>query len=77
MAPKLSEIAVAARLEKYFEGVGAHLKDRRKRESFALYATGILGEGERKSTEPIAARDCPDPKQINIIPCPHKIRLMP
>lgn len=65
MAPKLSEIAVAARLEKYFEGIGSHLKDRRKRESFAMYAMGILGEGERKSTEPIAARACPDPKEVN------------
>ena len=65
MAQKISEIAVAARLEKFFEGVGVHLKDRRKRESFAMYAMGILGDGERKSTEPIAARACPDPKQVN------------
>lgn len=65
MASKISEVAVAARLEKFFEGVGAHLKDHRKRESFAMYAMGILGDGERKSTEPIAARACPEPRQLN------------
>lgn len=60
MAPKISETAVAARLEEFFSGVGSLLKDRRKRESFAMYALGILGDGERKSAEPIAARACPD-----------------
>src|SRR5690606_10416994 len=65
MAPKISEAAVAARLEDYFERIGAHLKDRRKRESFAMYAFGILGDGERKSVEPIAARACPDPGELN------------
>jgi SRSO17 transposase len=63
--PKTSEIAAAARLEQFFSGIGVHLKDRRKRESFAMYATGILGDGERKSAEPIAARACPDPMQTN------------
>jgi SRSO17 transposase len=65
MAPKISEIAVAARLEEFFDGIGTHLKDVRKRESFAMYALGILGEGDRKSTEPIAARTCADPRAIN------------
>jgi hypothetical protein len=32
---------------------------------YGLLAMGILGDGERKSTEPIAARACPDPKQVN------------
>ena len=45
--------------------VGTHLKDWRKRESFAMYAFGILGDGERKSAEPIAARTCADPSQTN------------
>jgi len=61
MAENPSEIATAARLEDFFAGVGKHLKDRRKRESFAMYAFGILGDGERKSVEPIAARGCADP----------------
>jgi len=65
MAPETSEIAAAARLEQFFGRVGTHLKDRRKRESFAMYAFGILGDGERKSAEPIAARACADPEQTN------------
>jgi SRSO17 transposase len=51
------------RLGQYIERLGRHLKDRRKRESFAIYASGILAEGERKSVEPIAARACGDPGQ--------------
>jgi SRSO17 transposase len=65
MAKKSSEIATAARLEGYFERIGGHLKDRRKRESFAMYAFGILGDGDRKSAEPIAARACGDERQTN------------
>jgi SRSO17 transposase len=65
MAQKVSEIAAAARLEQFFDRVGTHLKDSRKRESFAMYAFGILGDGERKSAEPIAARACADPSQTN------------
>jgi SRSO17 transposase len=65
MAQKVSEIAAAARLEQFFGRVGTHLKDWRKRESFAMYAFGILGDGERKSAEPIAARACADPSQAN------------
>lgn len=65
MSPNISEIAVAARLDDFFSGVGSLLKDRRKRESFAMYALGILGDGDRKSVEPIAARACPDPSQVN------------
>src|SRR6516225_7689480 len=53
--------AAAARLDGYFARIGTHLKDWRKRESFAMYAFGILGDGERKSAEPIAARACGDP----------------
>jgi len=65
MAQEISEIAAAARLEEFFDGIGTHLKDWRKRESFAMYAAGILGDGERKSAEPIAARACADPSQTN------------
>ena len=54
--------AAAARLDGYFTRIGTHLKDRRKRESFAMYAFGILGDGERKSAEPIAARACGAPE---------------
>jgi SRSO17 transposase len=55
--------AATERLGQYIERLGRHLKDRRKRESFAIYTAGILGEGERKSVEPIAARACADPEE--------------
>ena len=55
------DAAAVARLEAYFAEIGACLRDKRKRGSFAIYALGILGEGERKSAEPIAARACGDP----------------
>jgi SRSO17 transposase len=65
MAQISSEIATAARLEEFFGRIDTHLKDTRKRESFAMYACGILGDGERKSAEPIAARACPDPDEVH------------
>ena len=65
MAKITSKIATAARLEEFFDRVGTHLKDRRKRESFAMYAYGILGDGERKSAEPIAGRAGGDPRVTN------------
>jgi SRSO17 transposase len=65
MAQESSEIATAARLEQYFGRIDRHLKDRRKRESFAMYAYGVLGDGERKSVEPIAARACGKPRETH------------
>lgn len=65
MALKTTEIATAARLEDFFGRIDTHLKDSRKRESFAMYACGILGDGERKSAEPIAARACADPEEVH------------
>ena len=66
MAYESTEIAAAARLDEFLgQRIGRHLKDKRKRESFALYACGLLGEGERKSVEPIAARASGDPRQTN------------
>jgi SRSO17 transposase len=64
MAPNISEIATAARLEEFFGRIDRHLKDTRKRESFAMYASGILAAGERKSAEPMAARACVDPEEV-------------
>ena len=40
--------AAAARFGAYFEQVGTCLRDKRKRESFALVVFGSLGKGERK-----------------------------
>ncbi|GAC1664775.1 MAG: IS701-like element ISBj9 family transposase [Candidatus Dormibacteraceae bacterium] len=51
------------RLEKYFDEIGEVLGDERRRASFAMYAMGLFGEGERKSVEPIAARACGDPDE--------------
>ena len=49
--------AMERRLGEYLNGrIGRHLSRREQKESFALYAHGIVGEGERKSVEPIAAR---------------------
>ena len=45
----------------YFDEIGGILKNKVRRASFAMYAFGILGDGERKSVEPIAARACGDP----------------
>lgn len=45
------------------ERIGHLLKRREQKESFALYAHGIIGEGERKSVEPIAARASCDPEE--------------
>jgi SRSO17 transposase len=55
------DAAGSARLGTYFSKIGACLRDKRKRASFAMYAYGLLGDGERKSVEPIAARASGDP----------------
>jgi SRSO17 transposase len=51
------------RLEAYLCGIGSLLGDKRRRASFAMYACGLFGEGDRKSAEPVAARLCGDPKR--------------
>lgn len=53
----------AARLETYFDGIGKLLNDPRRKASFAMYAMGLLLDGDRKSVEPMAARLCPEPKE--------------
>jgi SRSO17 transposase len=55
------------RLENYFGGIGQILGHPARRSSFAIYAQGILGEGERKSMEPIAARACPNPEEVEAL----------
>jgi SRSO17 transposase len=51
------------RLKSYLDGLGKHLRDKRQRASFAMYAMGLLSDGERKSMEPIAARACGAPER--------------
>lgn len=50
-----------ARLAQYLDRIGDLLGNKKRRASFAIYTMGLLGEGERKSVEPIAARACGDP----------------
>jgi len=59
------DLAGQARLQQFLADLGAsHLKDKRKRESFALYFLGLLSESERKSVEPLAARNAHDPRAV-------------
>lgn len=55
------------RLEHYFAGIGRVLGNKSRRGSFAMYAMGLMGDGERKSVEPIAARACPDPARVDAV----------
>jgi SRSO17 transposase len=55
------------RLSEYFDGVGDILSNKCRRASFAMYATGLLSDGERKSAEPIAARACGDPAKVDAV----------
>src|SRR3569832_1913903 len=59
--------AAQRRLEAYIAQIGAVLSRPEQRASYAMYAVGLLGEGERKSVEPIAARLCPDPQQVDAV----------
>ncbi len=61
---RLNELdsAGVARLEQFLDIIGAVLGNEARRASFATYMMGLLGDGERKSIEPIAARACPDAK---------------
>src|SRR5437870_13816018 len=55
--------AGVGRLEEYFGDIGEVLGDERRRASFAMYAMGLFGDGDRKSVEPMAARACGDPDE--------------
>jgi SRSO17 transposase len=59
--------AAELRLQNFIGGIGAILGNDSRRASFGLYAVGLLGEGERKSCEPIAARACPDPDRVGAV----------
>jgi SRSO17 transposase len=52
--------AAQERMDEYVDGIGQILANKRRRASFATYFLGILGDGERKSVEPIAARASPE-----------------
>jgi len=61
----LMDVAGQRRLSEFFDLIGRILGRKGRRESFALYAEGIFGDGGRKSIEPIAARACADPARAN------------
>ena len=61
----LMDAAATRRLDGYFDRIGRVLGRDDRRASYAIYAQGILGDGERKSVEPIAARACADPERID------------
>src|ERR1700760_4720650 len=63
----LMNAAAQQRLSEYFDCIGAVLGRKGRRASFALYAEGVLGDGERKSVEPIAARACADPARADAV----------
>jgi SRSO17 transposase len=54
-------------LSTYLDGIGALLRDKRQRASFAMYALGLLSDGERKSMEPIAARASGSPDRTHAV----------
>ena len=57
----------AQRFESYLDSIGETLRDKRQRASFATYAAGLLGDGARKSMEPIAARASAGPAHTSAI----------
>jgi SRSO17 transposase len=57
--------AAMQRLDEYFDRIGDVLGSAKRRASFATYAMGLFGDGERKSIEPIAALACADPTRAD------------
>ncbi len=67
MDPSGLDTATAKRFEVYLDTIGATLRDKRQRASFATYAAGLLSDGARKSMEPMAARASTDPALTSAI----------
>jgi SRSO17 transposase len=57
--------AADVRLAKFLDGIGAVLGRKERRASFAAYVIGLLSEAERKSVEPLAARTCELPDEMD------------
>ena len=60
---QLLDGAGVERLEGYFDEIGAVLGEERRRASFAMYAMGLFGDGDRKERRPMAARACGEPDE--------------
>ena len=67
MDPSRLDSRTAQRFEAYLDTIGATLRDKRQRASFATYAAGLLSDGERKSMDTIAARASGDPARTSAI----------
>jgi len=59
--------AAQERLQQYFDLMGGALVEPRRRASYAMYAMGLFGDGERKSMEPIAAKACGSAEDIDAL----------
>jgi SRSO17 transposase len=59
--------AAQQRMAVFFDRIGEVLGNKRRKASFATYAVGLLGDGERKSMEPIASRATASPKEIDAV----------
>ena len=55
------------RLSEFLDRVGGALANKKRKASFAIYAAGLLGDGERKSMEPIAARAVGAPEKVDAL----------
>jgi SRSO17 transposase len=53
------------RLLEYFDLIGDALGLEERKASYAVYAMGLFGDGDRKSMEPISARANPDTRRVN------------
>jgi len=57
----------SVRLDRYVSEIGDVLRNKKRRSSFATYFVGLLGDGERKSVEPIAARAAGEPGETRAV----------
>jgi SRSO17 transposase len=57
--------AARDRLTNYVDMIGTVLGTPQRRTNFARYALGLIGDGTRKSMEPIAVRDCVDVRKAD------------
>jgi len=55
------------RLDAFIGRIGDCLGHVGRRASFAMYFHGLMGDGARKSLEPIAARTCGDPSRSDSV----------
>jgi SRSO17 transposase len=67
MLDYVMDVGAQARLVDYFHRLGGVLRNKKRRASFAVYAMGLLGEGERKSVEPMAARAAGGPEEVDAL----------